>query len=182
MSESRLSNLRKKLAPELKSVAVVTTFFLIWLGSLMCLKTLILKEYQIQFSQFSLAVVGALVLAKVVLILEHVPLGSWLERQPAWVDLFVRAGLYTLGAFVALLLEKAFEARHEYGGFSSALTNIFDHRDMPHVWANTICIAGALVTYNFLTLLSNQLGPAGLRKILLSPPIPSHPHRHSNQP
>src|SRR5262245_37692729 len=98
MSEPHAQSLRQKLGHELKSVAVVTLFFLIWLGSLMCLKTLILKEYQIQFSQFSLAVVGALVLAKVVLILEHVPLGSWLERQPAWVDLLVRAGLYTLGA------------------------------------------------------------------------------------
>src|SRR5690349_16195507 len=112
-----------------------------------------------------------LVLAKVVLILEHVPLGSWLERQPAWVDLLVRAALYTLGSFAALVLEKAFEARHEYGGFGAALTNIFQHRDMPHVWANTICIAGALITYNFLTLLRLCLGPNGLRKILLSPPV-----------
>jgi len=162
-------NLARKLGHELKAVAVVTAFFLVWLGALMGLKMLVLAEYHVQFREFSLALIGALVLAKVVLILEHVPLGSWLTRMPAWVELLVRAVIYAVGVFVVMVLEKAFEARHEFGGFSSALSNIFHHRDMPHIWANTICVAGALIAYNFLMLLRRHLGPAGLRRVLLSP-------------
>ena len=182
MSESHQTNVLQKLTHELKAVALVTAFFLVWLGALMCLKALILEEYNIQFGQFSLAIVGALVLAKVVLIMEHIPMGSWLQRQPAVLDLLLRAGLYAVGALVVMVLEKAFEARHEYDGFSAALANIFEHRDMPHVWANTICITGALITYNFLILLNRPLGLAGLRKVLLSPLAESSHHHSPHQP
>jgi len=163
-------NLAQKLGHELKSVVLVTAFFLVWLGTLMGLKALVLAEYHVRVREFSLALLGALVLAKVVLILEPVPLGSWLTRRPAWVELLFRAALYALGAFVVMVLEKAFEARHEYGGFRSALSSIIHHRDMPHIWANTICVTGALLAYNFLVLLRRHLGPAGVRRVLLSPP------------
>ena len=88
----------------------------------------------------------------------------------------MRAGSYACREFVALLLEKACEARHEYGGFSAGLTNICQHRDMPHIWANTLCIGGALLAYNFLVLLSRHLGSAGLRKMLSSPPTQTGHH------
>ena len=178
MSKPHVRHLRQKLGHELKYVAIATAFFLAWIAALMGLKVLVLAEYHIRFGQFSLALLGALVLAKVVLILEHVPMGSWLQRQPAFVDLFLRAGLYPAGAFVVMLLEKAIEARHEFGGFAAALSNIFQHRDMPHVLANTICITGALVMYNFLILLNRNLAPDGLRKVLLSPLAESNYQTH----
>jgi hypothetical protein len=55
----------------------VTLFFAAWLGMFMGLKILILEGYQIRFGSASAVLIGALVLAKVVLILEHVPLGAW---------------------------------------------------------------------------------------------------------
>ena len=167
------ADLRQKISHELKSVALVTAFFLFWLGALIGLKTLVLAEYHVRFREFSLAVIGALVLAKVVLILEHVPLGAWLTRRPAWMELFFRAGLYAVGAFVVMTLEKAFESRHDHGGFDSALASIFHHRDMPHIWANTICITGALIAYNFIMLVRRHLGPAGLRRVLRTPTPPA---------
>jgi hypothetical protein len=39
----------------------------------MALKVLVLEDYQIRFGRFPMVLIGALVLAKVVLILEHVP-------------------------------------------------------------------------------------------------------------
>ena len=114
--------------------------------------------------------IGALVLAKVVLILEHVPLGAWVKKQPVLVDVILRTLLYAFGTFVVMLLEKSFESRHEEGGFVSALMNAFQHRDMPHVWANTICVTGALLFYNLLSALSHHLGTGGLARFFLTPP------------
>jgi len=41
--------------------------------------------------------------------------------------------------------------------------------DAPHIWANTICLSGALLGYNVLSVVRRQLGEAGLRRLFLSP-------------
>lgn len=104
------------------------------------------------------------------LILEHVPLGLWLRNHPVLVEVLLRTLLYAIGTLVVLLLEKSFESRHEHGGILPALANVFEHRDMPHVWANTICLGGALLFYNLLSALKSHLGPGGLACAFLSPP------------
>lgn len=147
----------------------MTLFFGMWLGVLMILKFLILEDYHIRLGGFSMVLIGALVLAKVVLILEHVPLGAWLRNQPVLVDVILRTIIFAFGTFVVMLMEKAFESRHEQGGFGPGLMNVFQHRDMPHVWANTVCVTGALLFYNLLAALNHHLGSGGLARVFLSP-------------
>lgn len=162
-------SVRETLLNELKALCLASAYFGTWIGVMLLLKQLILAEYRIAFHGLSLAVVGTLVLAKVVLVLEHVPIGRWTRTRPAWVDVVVRTALYALGVFVALVLEKAFEARHEHGGFVPSLMAVFQHADMPHVWANTICLSGALLGYNLLSVVRRHLGDGGLIRLFLSP-------------
>lgn len=159
----------QKLKDELKSLFEAMLYFGIWIGALLLVKTLILKEYQITFSDGSAAFVGVLVLAKVVLVLEHVSLGAWVRRQPAWLSVLLRTILYVAGVFMVMILEKAFEGRHEHGGFGKALTMIFEHVDMPHILANTICVAGALLGYNILALIRRHLGAGELLRFFQMP-------------
>jgi hypothetical protein len=112
---------------------------------------------------------GALILAKVVLILNHVPLGSWLRIPPVLMDVILRTFLYAFGALLVILLGKAFESRHEQGGFVPAFMNVLKNRDMPHVWANKICVTGALLFCNLLSALNSQLGRGGLVRAYLAP-------------
>jgi hypothetical protein len=98
------------------------------------------------------------------------PLGGWVGRHAALVDVVLRTLLYTVGVWVVLLLEKAFEARHEAGSFGASLAGIFDHRDMPHVWANTICVAGALFVFNSFAVLRPYLAGGKLLPLFLKVP------------
>lgn len=68
-----------------------------------------------------MALVGAMIVGKVVLVMEHVPLGAWGRRQPAWADAVVRTALYGCGVAAVLLVEKAVEGRQEAGGIGRAL-------------------------------------------------------------
>jgi hypothetical protein len=165
-------SIQQKLKHELRAIVMVTLFFAAWLGILMVLKILLLEDYHIRFGGFSMVLIGALILAKVVLILEHVPLGAWLRDKPVLFDVLLRTILYAFGTFVVMLLEKAFESRHEQGGFGPALMNVFQHRDMPHLWANTICLTGALLFYNLLSALDRHLGTGGLTRVFLAPHVP----------
>ena len=160
---------QQKLKKETKVMALAATYFTTWLGVLMILKWLILADYRIEFHGFSLMVVGVLILAKVVLLLEHVPLGKWVRTRPALVDVIFRTVLYALGVTVVLHLEKAFDGRHEYGGFAPSLRAVFHHVDIYHVWVNAICLSGALLGYNILSVIRRHLGEGGLIRLFLSP-------------
>lgn len=149
---------------------------------LVSIKNLVLAEYHIAPGGISAAVVGVLILAKVVVVLQHVKLGEWIRTQPAWVDVVVRTVVYGLGVFVVLLLEKAFEARHEYGGFVAALTNVFEHADMPHVWANTVCVSSGLLVFNVMSVIRTYYPDKTVLRILMLPLPDASSTRHPEHP
>lgn len=173
-------SLQEKLKHELQALTLAGLYFAVWLGALLLLKHLVLAEYHIQFDRWSLALVGALVLSKVVLVLEHVSLGAGVRAQPACVDVVLRTVLYAFGVLVVLLLEKAFEGRPEHGGFVPSLRSVFQHADIHHVWVNTICLSGALFAYNVLSVIRRHLGKGGVRRVFLSP-LPEEPGSRSHE-
>ena len=160
---------KEKLQEEFKAVVTTTFYFGCWILALMVLKWLILAQYAISFQGWSMALVGALVLAKVVLVLEHVSLGAWVRYRAAWIEVILRTVLYTLGVAVVLVLEKSIENRHAAGGFGPALQNLFQQTDIHHVWATTICLSGALLVYNALSVVRWHLGEGGLIRFFLAP-------------
>ena len=162
-------SLPAKLREEIRSVGLTTLFFAAWFSVLLVLKWLVLAEYNIELRSMSIALVGALIVAKVVLVLEKVPLETWTRGRSALTHVAVRTGLYGLGILVVLLLEKAFEVRHEYGGFIPALAQVISHQDIPHVLAATIGVTGALLVFNSMFVIRRYLGKRGLLGLFLSP-------------
>jgi hypothetical protein len=167
---------RQKLIREIKEIILVALYFALWLGVLVIIKEFILESYHIEFHGISKALIGSLVLAKVVLILEHVSLGPWERKLPAVVVVLLRTALYALGVFIVVLLERGLEGRHEHGGFIPALVAIFQGVDVYHVVANVIVLSGALLVYNLWFVVRRHLGEGGLVRLYLSP-IPGEPKK-----
>jgi hypothetical protein len=166
--------IKEKIEEELRAVGIAALYFGSWILALLVIKWLVLAEYRIAFDKWSMALVGALILSKVVLVLEHVSLGAWVRRQPAWVDVLLRTVMYILGVALVLLMEKGFEARHEFGGFFQALGQLTRQEDIHHLLATLLCVAGALLGYNVLSVIRRHIGPGGLRRMLLTP-LPEEP-------
>jgi hypothetical protein len=162
-------SMKQKLVREIKAVVLTTAYFAAWFGLLIVLKELILAEYDVRFRHLSVAIIGALIVAKVVLVLEHVSLGSWVRRQPAWVDVGLRTMIYSVCVFVVLLVEKGIEGRREDGGFVEAIGRAIVQSDADHFAATTIAVAVALLGFNATSVLRKHLGEHGLRHIFLSP-------------
>ena len=160
---------RQKLKDEIAAMGIAMLYFGCWIATLLLIKALVLAEYQIVFHEWSLAVVGALILSKVVLVLEHVSLGKWVRAQPAWVDVVLRTIMYSLGIAVVLVLEKGFEGRHEHGGFGPALRHLFLQEDVHRVWANIVCLTSALLGYNVFSAIQRHFGEGALAQVFLSP-------------
>ena len=159
------------LLHEIKVVWLFTVYFGLCFALLMLLKRLVLAQYEIGFRGLGLAVLAALLVAKVVAVLEKVPLGSWVRRRPPAIDVVARTLLYILGVFLVLIVEKGFESRHEAGGFGPAVVKAFKNRDQSRVWAITIAVGGTLLVFNVMSVLRRRLGPRGLSRLFFTTPL-----------
>ncbi len=157
-----------RIKKEIKSIFLVTLYFLAWFGALTGLKILLLHEYHLNGLNTSMVLLGALITAKAVVILEHVPLFES-KKMPAIVSILLRTLLYLAGVIIILVLERAFEARHEYGSFLNALSNLGHQADHYRIIVNTICVFGALFFYNMGTVINLHLGEKGIWKVLRAP-------------
>lgn len=176
-------SLKQNLTHEAKAIGLAALYFGSWIAVLLLLKFLVLAEYKLRFSGWAVIVGGALILSKVVLLLEHVSFGAWLRAKPAWVDVILRTALYSAGVVVVLILERGFEGRHEHGGFGGAVRAGFRSANAFHIYVNAICLSGALFGYNVFSVIRRRLGTSMLWKFFREPlppdPKDSHPPRES---
>ena len=161
----------QKAVKEIKSILGVTLYFALWFGVLMFLKQWMLADYNIAFRGLSIALISSLVMAKVVLLMDLIKFGKWVEKQPAIVDVVLRTMLYSLGVMIVFLLEKAFESRHEEGGFGNAIAHVFHHRDIYKVWAGTLVIGISLFFFNVYSIIKKRYANHEIAKLLFKTPL-----------
>jgi len=162
-------SMRARAKHELKAVAVTAVYFAVWFGALLLIKALLLAEYDIAVYGVSAALVGALLLAKVVVVLERVPLGSWVGSRAAWVGVALRTALYAVGVLAALLLERAVRGWAETGDFGAGVRAAVEPSDVHHLWANLVFVTGGLLVFNALAVIRRRLGEGGLYMVFLMP-------------
>lgn len=165
-------SLKQRLKREMKAAALASLYFGCWVGALILLKHLLLAEYEFATYGWLAAIFGATLLAKVVLVLEHVPLRKVMGERPAWIDVIVRTALYSFGVIVVLALERGFKGWSEHGGFWPALEASLKKSDPEHVWANTIAVCSAMLGFNVLTVVRRNIGDAALMRMFIKP-LPS---------
>jgi len=166
----------KKILKEIKIIARTASYFAIVFILMMVMKTLDLRDYNIEFNGISQALLGALIMSKVIILMEYISLGRWVQRQPAIVDVTLRTILYTAGVLIVIVLEKAFEKRHEAGGFVNAISYVLSNRDIYHVWATTIGSAASIFVYNAFSVVQRVMGKNGLAKLFFSTPLSKVEH------
>lgn len=161
----------QKVVHEIKEILNVTLYFAVWLGILMLLKKLLLADYNIEFKGVSIVLISSLIIAKVVLLMDLIPLGMGIKKHPVYVDVIVRTLWYTFGVLIVSLLEKAFESRNENGGFSEALQAIFQHRDIYKVWANTLVVGLSIFWFQVWRSIKSYLKNGELVNLFFKTPL-----------
>lgn len=164
------------LKHEIRSILTAMLFFLLCFSVVVVLKDLMLEQYDVTAGTSVRVVMLALVTAKVVVLFERVSFG----RLIGLVEVLSRSALYSLAAFLLLLLEHGISERKEAGGFFAALSKAFQHPDMPVIWATLICVALAFLVWTTLEVLRREVGQEKLVAAFLKPSsVPAgEAHRH----
>lgn len=159
---------RQRILREIRVVAIATAYFAVCFGFLMLFKKLTLAQYQVEFAALGMALFAAFLAGKVVIVLEKVPLGGWVARQPAVIEVLLRTAIYVVAAFIILILERGFEHRHEAGGWGAGVIEVLKTADNHQIFAAMLCVGVAMLGFNLFIVLNRQYGTWPLLRMFFS--------------
>jgi hypothetical protein len=156
-----------RLIQEVKQVGLVTLYFLVCFALVLTLKKLFLAQYSVEFYGVSAAVVAALVVGKVVVLLDHTRIGDRFDRGHAlWLGALYKTVVYTGITFLVVVAEKAFHAYRESGSLGESLNHVWQHRDRTVMLATVLCVGLAFAGYNLYSSIDRRLGEGTLKNLL----------------
>lgn len=156
------------LKRELKKLGSLTLFFLIGFGYILLVMKLFLKEYDINTYILSKAIIGALVAAKSVAIMDVTPWMNRFEKSARYLNVLYKTLVYTLAVLVIGALEHLFDAYRHTKALIPAIEHFLNSRDFYHLLAATLCIAIVFLIHNIFNEIDTYLGKGSLRKFFLS--------------
>jgi hypothetical protein len=157
-----------RIRQEAKEIGLATLFFLAFYTFFLGLKKLILEEYEIEASVFHTAVIGALVTAKVVVILDKTSFGDFFRQGPIWTHVLFRSLAYTLMVVVVTGLERVWELHGEAGSVSGAVAELWKGRSGDHFLAWNLAVVVSFLVYNTYAEIDDHFGPGSLRRLFFS--------------
>jgi hypothetical protein len=158
---------RERIKAEATEIGIVTLYFLACFLLFLGLKKLFLEEYSVSVTVFSTAVIGALVTAKVVVLLQKTSFGNRFHAGPILVHVLWRSLSYTAAVFLVTLAEHFIDFCRETGDLRSSLADLWKQRDFYHFLAMNLCIALSFLAYNTFDEIDQHLGRGSLRKLFL---------------
>jgi hypothetical protein len=171
------ASLLSRAKHEAKEIGLVTLYFLLCFSVVLMLKKLLLASYDIEVFVLSTVVVSALVVGKVVVVLDKTRAGARLDTtHPLSVAALYKTLIYTAATFVVLFLEKVFHAYRESGLFGEAVLEVWAHRDRNIILAKVLCVGLAFLGYHLYVGLDRRLGEGTLRRLVMIRGRPDEAH------
>ena len=166
---------------EFASLWPVFLFFLVaFLIQLLIIK-LAVEQFSVQLTAFSRAIVGALLAAKAVLILDETPLARKLESYRRIVAVAVKTLLYGVSTLLLGYIERFLEALHRVGTFDDAFRAVIDQANLYRFFAWVLGISLTFGIYFAWFEISKRMGEGALWSLFFKPPqIASGLSRHSD--
>ena len=154
----QIGRLTEKARHELIEYAFNVVYLTVVFAAFTQYRRFLLAEYSITYTNYWLALIGALILGKVVMIGSVFRLGRWLEHKPLIVPTIYKALLFCV--FVALLriVEYAIKGLLQGDGPAKALGEFFAQKGMDEVLANSLVVFVALIPFFAVKELGRVLG------------------------
>jgi hypothetical protein len=164
-----MSRFVSRLKHELLGVIPPAVFFFITFQVIALTRALMLQKYGIQVSTFVTASIGALVVAKVVLIADHLPFVNRFPDKPLIYNVMWKTAIYLVAAFLVRYVEHLIPFVREYGDLAVANRHLLDEVVWPHFWAVQIWLLVLFFVYGASRELVRILGRERVRSMFLGP-------------
>lgn len=144
----------ERIRHELREFIPVALFFLVAFQLLALTQTLLLRQEGIRISSFVAAAMGALIVAKVILIADHFTFMNRFPHKPLIHNVLWRTALYLVGSVVVRYAEQLFHSWRHAGGFLAGNRALL----MELNWEHLLVIQLWLLLLLFLYCSASELG------------------------
>ncbi len=153
-----MQKLLRTIKHELLEVVFPMIFFFVAFNVITYTKKLMLEQYHIEFSGFVAAAVGALIVAKVVLIADRIPVINKYPGKPLIYNVVWKTVIYILVTFVVRFLEFLLPLWWKYWSLNLAMDHLWEEIIWPHFWAIQIWLFCLFFVYVSFRELARTLG------------------------
>lgn len=160
-----MSKIAHFLAEEVKEALPPTIFFLFGFHMIALTKSVLLAEYEITPTSATVATVGALIVAKAILIIDKLPFSRWFSA-PRIYNVVWRTLLFGLTALAFRIIEELIPLIGKSGGATTAAATLFSEIHWPNFWIVQMWLFGLLLLYCTVTELVELSGTSRVRQVL----------------
>ena len=165
-----MSSIASRLKHELVEAIPPAVFFFIAFQVIAFTRALMLEEYGIQVSTFVTASIAALVVAKVVLIVDLLPFVNRFPEKPLIYNVAWKTVIYIVAALLVRYVEHLISFVREHGDLALANRHLLDEVVWPHFWAVQIWLLILFFAYCTLRELIRVLGRERIVHMFFGPP------------
>lgn len=153
---------------ELKEVfAISLTFFILFI-LFGVLKKAMLGQHQIEYYAMGTALIGSLILGKVVLIFDKLPLTKKMDYLPNIYRVFFRSLVYLLGYAIFTLIEHWIKGLIDGESIGKAMEHAFKHLSGIEFAMSMVVVFIAFLFFNSFWVIRTKYGPKALYKLFFS--------------
>ncbi len=145
------------LAREFSEAVPIACFFFVGFVIVLMIVKLSLAQYSIQIPALSRALVGALIAAKVVLILDNTRVARSFRRYPRIVPVIAKTAVYALCVVLLRMLELALDSARHPTMADSILPDLV-HGGSPRLLAVILGVSAVFAIYFILAEIAEHLG------------------------
>lgn len=164
-----MSKALNTLKHELLEAIPPAIFFFVAFHLIAITRVMMEKQYAIELGTVMNATIAALVVAKVVLLADLLPVVNRFPEKPLAYNIVWKTLIYQAAAIFVTYLERLWEFYREYGSFASANEHMVDEVVWPHFWAAQIWMLVLFLLYCTLRELARYMGGERMRAIFLGP-------------
>ena len=159
--------LLEKLKHEFLLVLPPMIFFFFAFILLAITQRLIQHEYGLPLTGLGGAVIGALIIGKVVLIIDNLPFMNQFPDKPLLYNIAWKSSIYFLATFAVRYIEHVLPFLREYGDIMEANRQLIAKVVWPHFWIIQMWLAVLFFLYCSLRELVRVIGREKVIKIFL---------------
>jgi len=154
----QIGRLTEKVRHELIEYAFNVVYLTLVFAAFTQYRRFLLAEYSITYTNYWLALIGALILGKVIMIGSVFRFGRWLEHKPLIVPTIYKALLFCVFVAAFRVVEYAIKGLLHGDGLAKALGEFFAQKGMDEVLANSLVVLVSLIPFFAVKELGRVLG------------------------
>lgn len=168
-----MNKIFRTIRHEFIQVLPPTIFFFVAFNVISITKALMLQEYGVDFSGFATASIGALLVGKVVLVADKLPLINKFPEKPLIYNVAWKTMIYIVAVFVVRYLEHMLHFVREFGNLGVAHQHLLAEVVWPRFWSTQIWLLVLFFAYASLHEMVRLIGRDEVLRMFFGKPKPA---------